>query len=285
MWAPGAYKNDGARTTAPAPNIGIEKYFFEAGERSWPASRSTATRSSCPSARARSPTCSTRPPATRRTTSGTARASSRTRSRRGPTASSTSTGTDQIPAGFQPCFAGPAPTAATATRSADWPLLNEGRDQAMEFASGNFGMVESAYDYAMDTTAPRTSSRSRPHEAKAPSPTGSTGRRGGGHPLHDRRLHADPRVAEVQQPACRAGSARCSRSPSRARTRSSGSRSTSRATSPRSRPSASSSAQRGDGRRRWHRAGDAGPDVGTPAMFAPFTPGVAKTTRRRRRRT
>ena len=33
MWAPGAYKNDGDRTTAPAPNIGIEKYFFEAGEK------------------------------------------------------------------------------------------------------------------------------------------------------------------------------------------------------------------------------------------------------------
>ena len=33
MWAPGSYKNDGFRTTAPAPNIGIEKYFFEAGEK------------------------------------------------------------------------------------------------------------------------------------------------------------------------------------------------------------------------------------------------------------
>ena len=33
MWAPGSYKNDGFRTTAPAPNIGIEKYFFQAGEK------------------------------------------------------------------------------------------------------------------------------------------------------------------------------------------------------------------------------------------------------------
>ena len=33
MWAPGSYKNDGFRTTAPAPNIGIENYFFEAGEK------------------------------------------------------------------------------------------------------------------------------------------------------------------------------------------------------------------------------------------------------------
>ncbi len=33
MWAPGSYKNDGFRTTAPAPNIGIENYFFQAGEK------------------------------------------------------------------------------------------------------------------------------------------------------------------------------------------------------------------------------------------------------------
>ena len=29
----GLLQNDGSRTTAPAPNIGIEKYFFEAGEK------------------------------------------------------------------------------------------------------------------------------------------------------------------------------------------------------------------------------------------------------------
>ena len=33
MWAPGSYKNDGLRTTAPAPNIGIEQYFFATGEK------------------------------------------------------------------------------------------------------------------------------------------------------------------------------------------------------------------------------------------------------------
>lgn len=34
-------------------------------------------------------------------------------------------------------------------------MINEGRDQAMEFGSGNFGLIESAYDYAMDTTPPK----------------------------------------------------------------------------------------------------------------------------------
>ena len=55
--------------TAPAPNIGIEKYFFEAGETILRRIKDHAARSSCRSAPARSPTCSTAPPATRRTTS------------------------------------------------------------------------------------------------------------------------------------------------------------------------------------------------------------------------
>ena len=33
MWSPGAYLDDGKRTLSPAPNIGVEKYFFEAGEK------------------------------------------------------------------------------------------------------------------------------------------------------------------------------------------------------------------------------------------------------------
>ncbi len=31
MWAPGAYKAAG-RVTLPAPNIGVEKYFFEVAD-------------------------------------------------------------------------------------------------------------------------------------------------------------------------------------------------------------------------------------------------------------
>ena len=56
-------------------------------------------------------------------------------------------------------------------------LINEGRDQAMEFANGNYGMVESAYDYAMDTTAPKHVDRvlRRADGAVSRSTTGSTG--------------------------------------------------------------------------------------------------------------
>ena len=93
----------------------------------------------------------------------------------------------------------------------DPALVNEGRDQAMEFAAGNFGMVESAYDYAMDTTAPKTSIE---YSADAGRPVPDQlqvqlGRRGRGHPLHDRRLDADPRRRRSTTTSARAASARC----------------------------------------------------------------------------
>jgi hypothetical protein len=70
---------------------------------------------------------------------------------------STSTGTAQVQVGFQPCF-GPVDTGGgQGSCPADGSLVNEGHDEAMEFAAGNYGLVESAYDYAMDTTAPSTS--------------------------------------------------------------------------------------------------------------------------------
>ena len=48
MWAPGSYKDDGSARRRPAPNIGIEKYFFEAGEKILSASRTPAARSILP---------------------------------------------------------------------------------------------------------------------------------------------------------------------------------------------------------------------------------------------
>ena len=90
----------------------------------------------------------------------------------------------QIETGFQPCFAGVG-TGGGANSNAQTcqnppdarsALLNEGREQAMEFAAGNFGMVESAYDYAKDTTAPSTSIEySAAQTAVTRSTTASTG--------------------------------------------------------------------------------------------------------------
>lgn len=136
MWAPGAYKSAG-RVTLPAPNIGIEGYFFEGAEKIL--SRIEEYR-------------------------GTVILPSRT----GPVAdvlysaagnsadeqwynrdviaysfetgadlfASSETGTTQTPVGFQPDYAA------------------EGRHEAMEFAAGNYGLLETALEYAFDNEAP-----------------------------------------------------------------------------------------------------------------------------------
>ena len=136
MWAPGSYISAG-RVTLPAPNIGIEGYFFEGAEKIL--SRIEEYR-------------------------GTVILPSRT----GPVAdvlysaagnsadeqwynrdviaysfetgadlfTSTETGTTQSAVGFQPNYAA------------------EGRHEAMEFAAGNYGLLETALEYAFDDEAP-----------------------------------------------------------------------------------------------------------------------------------
>ncbi len=154
-----------ARITAPAPNIGIEKYFFEAGEKILARIKEHRNTVILPERTG---------PIADVLYSAAGNSADDQWYRKGIISYSFETGADrfipngdgrdslQIPTGFQPCFAGPGttarPTSTSVTPPAHFPeLINEGRDQAMEFASGNYGMVESAYDYAMDTTAPKTS--------------------------------------------------------------------------------------------------------------------------------
>ena len=72
---------------------------------------------------------------------------------------------------------------------------NEGFHEAMEFASGNYGLLKEALDYSGDTTAPVVEAESTPPadalrlELRGPLQE----RRGGLDPLHDRRLDADAR--------------------------------------------------------------------------------------------
>ena len=93
-----------------------------------------------------------------------------------------------------------APAAARAPARPRGALVNEGRDEAMEFAAGNFGLVESAYDYGKDVTPPTTSLDSdgvtqstEPDQLPVQLDDEAVG-----HPLHDRRLDADAGVADVQ---------------------------------------------------------------------------------------
>ena len=164
MWAPGSYTGNG-RVTAPAPNIGIEKYFFEAGEKIL--ARIKEHRGTVILPERTGPIADV-------LYSAAGNSADDQWYRKGIISYSFETGADrfitnpttgavsQIETGFQPCFAGVGTRRRQSAQrqhaaNCNANLINEGRDQAMEFAAGNFGMVESAYDYAKDTTAPSTS--------------------------------------------------------------------------------------------------------------------------------
>ena len=155
MWAPGAYKNDGQRTTSPAPNIGIEQYFFEAGEKILRRIKDSRGTVILPERTG---------PIADVLYSAAGNSADDGWYRKGIIAYSFETGADRIlntttgtaptQVGFQPCFGAVGTGGGQGACNAS--LVNEGRDEALEFAAGNFGLVESAYDYGMDTTAPTT---------------------------------------------------------------------------------------------------------------------------------
>lgn len=158
MWAPGSYKNDAFRTTAPAPNIGIEMYFFQAGEKILRRIKDYRGTAILPERTG---------PIADVLYSAAGNSADDAWYRKGIIAYSFETGADRIQdpttgiapteVGFQPCFGAVGTGGGTGNCPASGSLINEGHDESMEFAAGNYGLVESAYDYAMDTTAPSTS--------------------------------------------------------------------------------------------------------------------------------
>jgi hypothetical protein len=158
MWAPGSYKQDGFRTTAPAPNIGIENYFFEAGEKILKRIKDVRGTVILPERTG---------PIADVLYSAAGNSADDGWYRNGVIAYSFETGADrmlnlttgtvQTQVGFQPRFGAVGTGGGQGSCPADGSLVNEGRDEALEFAAGNYGMVESAFDYAMDVTPPSTS--------------------------------------------------------------------------------------------------------------------------------
>jgi hypothetical protein len=158
MWAPGAYKNDGSRTTSPAPNIGVENYFFQAGEKILKRIKDYRGTVILPERTG---------PIADVLYSAAGNSADDGWYRKGIIAYSFETGADRIlntttgtamtQVGFQPCFGAVGTGGGQGACPANGSLENEGHDESMEFAAGNYGLVESAYDYAMDTTAPSTS--------------------------------------------------------------------------------------------------------------------------------
>ena len=56
--------------------------------------------------------------------------------------------------GFQPCYSTATPNTGGGTGTCNANLINEGHDEGMEFANGNYALLGSALQYAQDTTAP-----------------------------------------------------------------------------------------------------------------------------------
>ena len=79
-------------------------------------------------------------------------------------------------------------------------LANEGHDEGMEFSNGNYALLQSALDYANDTTAP-SSAATGATLSNAPVGVKFTTSRGGLDLLHDRRLDADHGLHRVEAAA------------------------------------------------------------------------------------
>jgi hypothetical protein len=156
MWAPGAYKSAG-RVTLPAPNIGIEKYFFDVSETILSHIKSSRGTVVLPQRTG---------PIADVLYSAAGNSSDEAYYRRGIIAYSFEAGAQRISVnstsgaitredvGFQPCFKDGVGGGSTGFCRAN--TANEGHDSAMEFADGNYGLLQGALEYERDTAAPVT---------------------------------------------------------------------------------------------------------------------------------
>jgi hypothetical protein len=137
MWAPGAYKVPG-RITLPAPNIGVEKYFFDVADRVL--SRIEESRDTVILPNRTGPIADV-------LYSAAGNSADDQYYRRGIIAYSFEAGAQRVSfnaqnqmvvqdVGFFPNFE------------------TEGKFEALEFSDGNYGLLEGALEYARDTTAP-----------------------------------------------------------------------------------------------------------------------------------
>ncbi len=136
MWSPGAYKLTG-RVTLPAPNIGVEAYFFAGANLIL--NRIKEDRGTVILPERTGPIADV-------LYSAAGNSADDQWYRKGIISYSfetgadlfvsTETGTQQRGVGFQPAYE------------------PEGKGEALEFASGNYGLLETAYQYAFDITPP-----------------------------------------------------------------------------------------------------------------------------------
>jgi hypothetical protein len=177
MWSPGAYIREG-RVTLPAPNIGIERYFFDVSETILSHIKSSRNTVILPQRTG---------PIADVLYSAAGNSADDQWYRRGIVAYSFEAGAQRISVnpetgaivrrdvGFQPCFAGPGTQGGTnpantcgTPENPDPLMVNEGHDSAMEFAEGNYGLIQGALEYSRDTTAPDVEIEASADKATAP---------------------------------------------------------------------------------------------------------------------
>jgi len=156
MWAPGAYKTQG-RETLPAPNIGIENYFFDVAEDILSHIKSSRNTVILPQRTG---------PIADVLYSAAGNSADDQWYRKGIISYSFEAGAQRIAVnpdtgaitrqnvGFQPCFGAVGTGGGAGSCPANGSLVNEGHDSAMEFADGNYGLINGALHYEKDTTAP-----------------------------------------------------------------------------------------------------------------------------------
>ncbi len=165
MWAPGAYVSQG-RVTLPAPNIGIERYFFDVADTILSHIKSSRNTVILPQRVG---------PIADVLYSAAGNSADENWYRRGIVAYSFEAGAQRMTVnpttgvitrtnvGFQPCFAGPGTQGGQGSGCtmgnppvANPLMVNEGHDSTMEFAEGNFGEIQGALEYHNDVTPPST---------------------------------------------------------------------------------------------------------------------------------
>ena len=159
MWAPGAYIAEG-RVTLPAPNIGVERYFFDVADTIL--SRIKESRNTVVPPNRTGPIADV-------LYSAAGNSADEQYYRRGIISYSFEAGAQRtsiddqgrlrvMDVGFFPPF----------NDFVNGRQVTEGLDQMMEFADGNYGLLEGALAYARDVTAPETNIEYSASKASAP---------------------------------------------------------------------------------------------------------------------
>ncbi len=150
--------------TLPAPNIGIEKYFFQVSDDVLSAIKSSRNTVILPQRTG---------PIADVLYSAAGNSADDMYYRKGIIGYSFEAGAQRIAvnpttgaitrsqAGFQPCFAGPGTqggqgSSCGTVAAPNALLVNEGHDEAMEFAEGDLGLIQGALDYSQDVTPSKT---------------------------------------------------------------------------------------------------------------------------------